>query len=355
MPRTNNFTTIPHTYSTNLSVGPGTINNLGVKTCKQIININTLYRDNYTSTTATNFIIRLPHPIRKVISMKLFDYHMPQDNYSISNHYNNNNFTIIRHINGIEEHFPIKIQDGIYSFNNIIDLENKINQSINIYSDISDINVSIDELTLKTDIYTDNSSNPFKLDFTFETSQKINRDCNTVKFPNIVINDQLTLGWLLGFRGDYIKTIPSISNPTPQFPSTRTSNHYSRCMNTHKKDINSISLSYLEPDTYRYRSEGLLDLTGERFMLLCVDDFQNNSNTVYMSPFKNQSLLTSNILGKLTDDKNYSLSWPPRIYFGPTEIDKLEITLYDAFGRIYNNNYGDFSLELLIEYIYDGN
>ena len=40
MSRVNNFTEIPHTYSTNLPVGPGSVNSLGVNTCKQIININ---------------------------------------------------------------------------------------------------------------------------------------------------------------------------------------------------------------------------------------------------------------------------------------------------------------------------
>ena len=72
-----------------------------------------------------------------------------------------------------------------------------------------------------------------------------------------------------------------------------------------------------------------------------------------MSPFKDQSLLNSNILGKLTDDKQYSLNWPSRIYFGPTDIDKLNITIYDPFGRIYNNNYGDYSIEILVETLYD--
>lgn len=344
----NMFTNIQHTYSTELPVGPGSVNNLGVKTLKRILNINTSFRDNYTTTSATNFTVKLPQPIRKAISMKLYDYHLPQDNYSISNHYNNNNFTITRN----NTKYLIDISDGMYTTSNIADLETSIKSAIDVYySDLSDIQVEIDELSLKTRIYTDTSVNTFDIDFSFRATQN-NSDCNSVKINNITYRDHLTLGWILGYRGDYINPIKSTQNSVAQYPSTRTSTSYSRCMDTYTKNINDISYSYI--GGYSYTSEGLLNLTGERYMLLSVDDYQNNNNTVFMSPFKDQSLLNSNILGKLTDDKQYSLNWPSRIYFGPTDIDKLSITIYDPFGRIYNNNFGDYSIELLFECIYDG-
>ena len=55
MHRFNNFSQIPHTYTTELPVGPGTVNNLGVKTLKQIVNINTAFRDDYNTSSATDF------------------------------------------------------------------------------------------------------------------------------------------------------------------------------------------------------------------------------------------------------------------------------------------------------------
>ena len=66
------------------------------------------------------------------------------------------------------------------------------------------------------------------------------------------------------------------------------------------------------------------------------------------------SQLTSNILAKLKDNREYGIKPIPRIYFGPTKIEKLGISIIDAYGRIYNNNYGDYSIELLVESIYDG-
>ena len=354
MSRFNNFTQIPHTYTTELPVGPGSVNNLGVKTLKQIVNINTSFRDNYTNTSATNYIVKLPHPLRKVISMKLYDYHLPQDNYSISKHYNNNNFVILRDVSGVSTPHYIDISSGMYTFANILDLQTNITNAIHSHTNLSDIKVDIDDVTLKTKIYTDNSLNPFQLDFSYRTSED-NKDCaNTVKISNITYRDHLTLGWLLGYRGDYIEKIKSVQSSNPQYPSTRMSTQYSRCMNTYTKNILDISFSYLDASGYSYETEGILDLTSERYMLLAIDDFQNNHNTVFISPFKDQSLMDTNILGKLTDDKQYGVNSPPRIYFGPTDIDKLGITVYDPYGRIYNNNYGDYSIELLVETIYDG-
>lgn len=343
----NIFTDIPHIFTTQLPVGPGNVNNLGVKTIKHILNINTSFRDNYTITNATNYTVKLPYPIRKVISMKLYDYHLPQDNYSISKHYNNNNFIISRN----NTQFTIDISDGMYTMSNIIDLETHIQNAIHKHTDLSDIQISIDELTLKTTITTDTQT-PFDLDFSYRGTLD-NKECNISKINNITYRDHLTLGWILGYRGDYIYKIKSKENPVAQYPSTRMSSSYSRCMDTYTKNINDISFNYNDISNSCI-SEGILNLAGERYMLLSVDDFQNNNNTVFISPFKDQSLLNTNVLGKLTDNKQYSLNWPARIYFGPTDIDKLSITIYDPFGRIYNNNFGDYSIELLLECIYDG-
>jgi len=343
----NNFCHVQPTFTNELPIRPRSVNNLEIKTFKHILNINTSFRDNYTTTSASNFTVKLAQPLRKVISMKLYDYNIPEDNYSISNHYNNNNFTIIRNA----QSYLITIDSGMYTMSNISDLEAKIQYAILDCTDLSDIEIRIDQLTLKTRIYTDNSLNPFEIDFSYTRTQD-NKDCNSAKISNITYKDQLTLGWILGYRGDYVLPIKSKENHVAQYPSTRTSSSYSRCMDVYTKNINDISFKY--SNIYSCTSEGLLNLSAEKYMLLCVDDFQNNNNTVFQSSFKEQSLLNTNILGKLTYNKQYSLNWPARIYFGPTDIDKLAITIYDPFGRIYNNNFGDYSIELLVECIYDG-
>ena len=44
---------------------------------------------------------------------------------------------------------------------------------------------------------------------------------------------------------------------------------------------------------------------------------------------------------------------PERIYFGPTDIAKLHINIYDEFGRIVDINNADYSLTLELELLYD--
>ena len=48
-----------------------------------------------------------------------------------------------------------------------------------------------------------------------------------------------------------------------------------------------------------------------------------------------------------------NIETPIRIYFGPTDISKLHIKLFDEFGRIVDLNNGDYSFTLDIDVLYD--
>ena len=50
---------------------------------------------------------------------------------------------------------------------------------------------------------------------------------------------------------------------------------------------------------------------------------------------------------------NKIIDYPKRIYFGPTDITKLYIKIYDEFGRIIDVNNADLSIELECEILYD--
>lgn len=72
--------------------------------------------------------------------------------------------------------------------------------------------------------------------------------------------------------------------------------------------------------------------------------------------FKYQSLTDNNILCKMTNSKEDGMKtilYPKRIYFGPTNINKLHIKIYDEYGRILDVNNGDLSIELECEILYD--
>ena len=95
---------------------------------------------------------------------------------------------------------------------------------------------------------------------------------------------------------------------------------------------------------------------------LSVDDYQNNHNDIFISPFKYQSSSDTNIIAKIHNNSvnnnsinvinNTICEYPARVYFGPTDLTKLHIRLYDIFGRVINYNI-DYSMELLCELIYE--
>jgi hypothetical protein len=57
--------------------------------------------------------------------------------------------------------------------------------------------------------------------------------------------------------------------------------------------------------------------------------------------------------GEIIVNENSNILTQPREYFGPVDITKLHIRLYDSFGRILNLNNRDFSFCLILKMLYD--
>jgi hypothetical protein len=280
----------------------GLINPLTIKTYKTIIAIDTRFRDNYESTSPTNFIITLPSNFKKVLSMQVVNYQLPYTIYSISKKMGSNSFYVNNTL--------IEIMDGGYD-------ELLLVQEINKYLP-SGIVLSYNSISSKFSFTSDVS---FNLNFDyFENSQMY------YNLANNVTKNQLTLGWILGFRNNSII-----------------------------KNGKNIVIKY--EGLTSYEAENCYDRgVSNKYYLLSVDDYQNNHNTAFVSAFKYQSLTDNNILCKMTnskEDKTKTLLYPKRIYFGPTNINKLHIKIYDEYGRILDVNNGDLSIELECEILYD--
>jgi hypothetical protein len=110
-----------------------------------------------------------------------------------------------------------------------------------------------------------------------------------------------------------------------------------------------------------YVSEGLVDLSGSKYLYLVVDDYNNNVNNGFYSAF-NSSLLNKNILARISmqpspfsniTQNNLSLITTPRQYFGPVDIQKLNIQLLDEYGRVIELNNMDYSFCLTFTSVYD--
>ena len=287
-------------YSVNYK--SGLINPLTIKTYKTIIAIDTRFRDNYESTSPTNFIITLPSNFKKVLSMQVVNYQLPYTIYSVSKKMGSNSFYVNNSL--------IEIMDGGYDEFLLVQEINKL---------------------LPTGIVISYNSISSKFSFTSDFSFNLNFDYfeNNEMYYNVANNitkNQLTLGWILGFRNNSI--IKNGKNQVIKY-----------------EGLNS------------YEAENCYDGgVSNKYYLLSVNDFQNNHNTAFVSVFKYQSLTDNNILCKMTNSKEdgmKTLLYPKRVYFGPTNINKLHIKIYDEYGRILHVNNGDLSIELECEILYD--
>jgi len=290
---------------------PGVINPLKKRTIKKNLNIDSKFRENYYTSSSTNYNLNLPININDVLQMQLAAIELPTTYYVISKQYGNNFFSISA--NGMDPQV-ITIADGNYDQNTImIAINNKLSLLPSPYNQIIfDINL-VNGITGSAETlvgFTDLSGNT-SLELNFQ-SDKFGIDDRSTPLP-------LKFGWLLGFRnGIYVNNL-------------------------------------------NYVSEGILDISGPKYFFLVVDDYKNNVNNNFYSAF-NSSILNKNILARISlqantfdvlQQSNLSLITTPREYFGPVDIQILNIQLLDEYGRIVDLNNMDFSFCLTLVTSYD--
>ena len=128
------------------------------------------------------------------------------------------------------------------------------------------------------------------------------------------------------------------------------------------------SSNVFPPTTYgSIVSEGICFTKFPLYGFLAIDDFNNNANDYYMSVFSN-SVSVPNIIAKINftefnevvgafqaaqgESTSNAINREKR-YFGPVNIQKLKLTLYDDLGRVLDLNNMDWSLELAFECVYN--
>jgi len=285
-----------------VNVKSGLINPLTIKTYKKVLNIDTRFRDNYETSRSTDFVINLPTAFKKVLSLQVVNYQLPYTIYSISKKTGSHSFYVDSSL--------IEINDGSYDENSLI---REINSKLP-----SDISLVYNSSSAK---FTFKSVNVFSLNFDYIENADMHYNIAT----NIDKN-QLTLGWIMGFRN-------------------------SKIVKNGKQTI----IKYVGANSYEAENcyDGGLS---NKYYLLSVNDYQNNHANAFVSAFKYQTLTDNNILCKMTNSKEdgtKTFLYPKRIYFGPTNINKLHIKIYDEYGRILDVNNGDLSLEIECEILYD--
>jgi hypothetical protein len=291
---------------------PGWINPVKKRNRNIVLNIDTRFRESYYVTQSSNFHINLPMKVNSVVTMELSAIEFPPTAfYSVSKMLGNNFFWLRAGSDaaGDLEETVVIVPDGNFTAPDAVELINKFLQSLTTSTYLQYIYFSVNENANGTSgssqlLVAVNESYPFATPFNFIID--LQADINGA--PDYSTPLPLKLGWKLGFRnGIYIN--------------------------------NSA-----------YISEGVLNLAGASYLYLAIDDY-NNANNTFFSAF-NESLLNKNILARVAVQSsvssavtfsNIGLVTTPREYYGPVNIEKMQIQMLDEYGRIINLNNMDFS------------
>jgi hypothetical protein len=111
-----------------------------------------------------------------------------------------------------------------------------------------------------------------------------------------------------------------------------------------------------------YFSDSLCQTYLTNYVYLCIDDFTNNSNQMFIST-QAKAAIDKNTLARisfrgqsyytLVAQDDYSIITEPRKYFGPVDIQTLQVRLLDEFGRVVDMQNVDFSFCLTFKLVYD--
>jgi hypothetical protein len=294
----------------------GTLNPLAKRILRKNLNIDTRFRENYYATKSSNFHVDLPMRLTQVVSTQLSALELPSTFYVISQVFGNN-FFVLEIKDESSGPLIVTIPDGNYDY---------LSLQLYLNTFLSSSPGNYKNLQFLSEMNTPNGSGSMggsgrMVVGSLTGSQEFSMNFLTDRYGN---EDKQTplplkLGWLMGFRQGYYEN----------------------------------SLTYV--------SEGIINLLGPRYMYLVVDDYNNNVNDSFYGAFTD-SILNKNILARISlqgnvfsflSKDNYNLITTPRQYFGPVDIQKLQIQLLDEYGRVLDLNNMDYSFCLTFQTIYD--
>jgi hypothetical protein len=259
----------------------------------KLINIDTRFREDYSQLDPVKYNILLPERITDVQSIQVTNIEIPMFLYNISTSLENNCFLVTKRGTSIQR--AILIPDGQYT---LALLQAALTTAL---APFTDVGLSVTTTGNKCVF---SSGNNLALNFVVDVSGNPRR-----------AETKSTLGWILGFRKA----------------------SYS---------FNNTSLT----------AEGLIDLTGPRYVYLAVDEFTRGNQSSFVSPLQ-KSLINKNIIARIALD---SMKYPygtimtanqmtgalisdKRSYTGKIDLLKLNVQLLDEYGRNLNLNAMDFS------------
>jgi hypothetical protein len=318
---------------------------------------------------SSNFIVRLPEPLDKVVSMKLCAAEIPNTSYVISHTIQTNVFQVVAKNGNL---VPVVLPSGNYTTQQLVYLINNILWSLKpciLY-------------TMQTGYDTISGRFYFFIGDAETQPEILEHRGLDFRLPNDSRDIKMNLGWMLGFRKpvycyeNYIEKskVWSDKSKNAVWPCKREYSPSSKADITMLEaagggggEVNGGGMVWNYQKNpfwpHGFIAEGLLDITGPKYLFLVVNDFNNNVHNKYTSLVRSGlSIPVSNILARISQpfgkneigyDDASDLIPKTREYFGPVKIEKLHIQLVDEMGRFVDLNNSDFTLLLEFQCLYN--
>ena len=328
---------------------PSELNPLEKRTTTKTLCVDTLFRENYSTTKSTDYIYKLPVYINNVVSMQLTSFEFPNMINIFSSENNSNTFEIgVYNVNTGEYDssgdqilsdvsYTIIIPDGNYMSNTFQTILNNIFQS----TDSIGLKFLKAEVGLQTNtIIRVNNTDIDKIgNFPYDLSDNFYSPDFYFQLNFAIENKPLykTAGWMMGFREETY---------------TITQDNY------------YVSLiDSLTPIVYEgyLISESSYGSTMDNYMFLEIDDYHNNFPTNTFVSTNTNSYIGKNILARivLTSGANTIITdnasdciFKKREYFGPIKLEKFRIRILNRFGEVIQLKQNDYSFVLELKQMY---
>jgi hypothetical protein len=368
-----------YVYNDSSEYYTGILNPINTRLIKKVITMDTKFRENYYKTSSSNFLMVLPERINKVAALQLSSVEFPswklstfRQSYGNTYMYikillNTNNLVsgslVIPDLTYTTETSLVAALNAVTTFKDHIawslTTSNYIKLTITgatvtkVFLDFTGMsvipvtttsNVTILETKLQngvTDViedyteyekqntkkcYDDLNKNGVKP--ITKTSQVLRKNTacrvDSKDTRNFLANNGLA--WSLGFRkSNYLIEKTISTSITAESPVT----------------INPMTYFYLGLDEFHSN--------GDNTFLSCIQNAAFNSKILARIPLplnaaqSQQGFITNNI----------QVPWEQRKYFGPIDIHKIQIQMYDDFGRPLDMQGMDYSITLTATMLYD--
>lgn len=377
---------------------------------QRILVIDSQYRQSISSnTSSTDFTLDLSDILTNTLALKLYSFQIPYAWYTIDSSIGTSCFWII--YNGTT--YPISIQDGNYSSQQLVtaiqyQFDTILNNVTAPFTG-NHFDISYNPINGKSCFLFEKQVPTLSVEVVFYDSELYN-SCSGLCGNSMKLNNNL--GWFLGFRPLDDKNLPlhfsivvnssvNYNIPTSSPPNNLNNAYFSDgpidiygtkyltlvLDDFNQNHLNNGLVNIVDTDT----TLSLPDYFNADIPKVCVPDIQvnnafvpfytqstprtltqaqvysinqilENRRTTYKSritgptttdvlgiiPIKKQGFTT----GDMLVDLGSSLAYNTRTYFGPVNISRLRVCLQDDMGRILNLHGANWSVEILVESLY---